>query len=170
MAGGEDFNEIVFTDVLIPEDRVVGHPGNGWEQVTSELSYERSGPERFLSAYRVFVEFIKAVGKHPLPHQSAAIGRITAHLATLRRMSISVAGMLEEGKTPAVEAALVKELGNNFEKLLPEIARLALAGSTPSAGFRQTMTDTLLLSPSFTLRGGTREILRGVIARGLGLR
>ncbi|MDA1075021.1 MAG: acyl-CoA dehydrogenase family protein [Proteobacteria bacterium] len=170
MAGGEDFNEIVFTDVLIPEDRVVGNPGNGWEQVTSELSYERSGPERFLSAYRVFVEFIKAVGKNPLPHQSAAIGRITAHLATLRRMSISVAGMLEEGKTPAVEAALVKELGNNFEKLLPEIARLALSGSPPSEGFRQAMTDTLLLSPSFTLRGGTREILRGVIARGLGLR
>ena len=38
-------------------------------------------------------------------------------------MSISVAGMLEQGKDVVVEAALVKELGNNFEKLLPEIAR-----------------------------------------------
>jgi alkylation response protein AidB-like acyl-CoA dehydrogenase len=169
IAGGEDFNEIVFEDVLIPEDRVVGEPGNGWEQVTSELSYERSGPERFLSAFRVFVEFIKAAGPDPLPHQAAAIGRIASHLITLRRMSISVAGMLEDGKTPAVEAALVKELGNNFEKLLPDIARLALSG-TQSAEFRQAYTDTLLLSPSFTLRGGTREILRGVIARGLGLR
>ena len=56
MAGGEDFNEVVFEDVVVPKDRIVGEAGNGWAQVTSELAYERSGPERFLSAYRVFVE------------------------------------------------------------------------------------------------------------------
>lgn len=103
-----------------------------------------------------------------------AIGRLASHLLTLRRMSISVAGMLEEGTSPEVEAALVKALGNDFEKLLPEVARLAATGRpTQSAEyrrFREALTDTLLLSPSFTLRGGTREILRGVIARGLGLR
>jgi hypothetical protein len=83
--------------------------------------------------------------------------------------------MLEEGKSPQVEAALVKELGNNFEKLVPEIARLASPyepGRAPARlkRFREAFTDTLLLSPAFTIRGGTREILRGVIARGLGLR
>jgi alkylation response protein AidB-like acyl-CoA dehydrogenase len=175
IAGAEDFNEVVFEDVLIPEDRVVGEPGNGWHQVTSELGYERSGPERFLSGFRVFVEFVRAVGPEPQPHEADAIGRIASHLMALRRMSISVAGMLEEGKSPQVEAALVKELGNNFEKLLPEIARLA-APIEPGGngdrlrGFREAFTDTLLLSPAFTIRGGTREILRGVIARGLGLR
>ena len=168
MAGGEDFNEVVFDDVLIPTDRIVGEPGNGWIQVTSELSYERSGPERFLSAFRVFVEMVRTLGPSPAPHAAAAVGRLAAHLMTLRRMSISVAGMLEAGKNPAVEASLVKELGNNFEKLLPEIARLAVPEG--DAQFRRTFADTLLLSPSFTLRGGTREILRGVIARGLGLR
>ncbi|MFP6835566.1 MAG: acyl-CoA dehydrogenase family protein [Pseudomonadales bacterium] len=175
IAGAEDFNEVVFEDVLIPADRVVGEPGNGWQQVTSELSYERSGPERFLSAFRVFVELVRAIGARPLPHEADAIGRIASHLMTLRRMSISVAGMLEEGKSPQVEAALVKELGNNFEKLLPEIARLAAPQKTAEnqnrlQRFRETFTDTLLLSPAFTIRGGTREILRGVIARGLGLR
>jgi len=174
MAGGEDFNEVVFEDVLVPEDRVVGEPGNGWKQVTGELAYERSGPERFLSAFRVFVELVRAAGPEPEPALAAAIGRLGAHLATLRRMSISVAGMLEAGKSPEVEAALVKGLGNDFEKLLPEVARLAAAdadaGSAAYRGFREALADTLLLSPSFTIRGGTREILRGVIARGLGLR
>ena len=169
MAGGEDFNEVVFEDVRVPLDRIVGEPGNGWAQVTSELSYERSGPERFLSSFRVFVELVRACGAKPETHQKAAIGRITSHLMTMRRMSISIAGMLEEGKDVAHEAALVKELGNNFEKILPEIARLALPIET-SAKFRETFMDTLLLSPSFTLRGGTREIMRGVIARGLGIR
>lgn len=171
MAGGEDFNEIVFEDVLVPEDRIVGEPGNGWKQVTSELSYERSGPERFLSAFRVLVEFVRLVGPNPLPHEAAVIGRASAHLMTLRKMSASVAGMLNEGKQVDVEASLVKELGNNFEKLLPEMTRLATS-SARGAGtaWRSAYEQTQLLSPSFTLRGGTREILRGVIARGLGLR
>ena len=174
MAGGEDFNEIVFEDVLVPADRVVGEPGNGWQQVTSELAYERSGPERFLSAFRVVAEFVRAAGGNPEPEVAAAIGRMVSHLLTLRRMSISVAGMLEEGKSPDVEAALVKALGNDFEKLVPELVRLATPESARYDGawsrFFESYGETLLLSPSFTLRGGTREILRGVIARGLGLR
>jgi alkylation response protein AidB-like acyl-CoA dehydrogenase len=170
MAGGEDFNEVVFEDVMVPADRIVGEPGNGWAQVTSELAYERSGPERFLSAFRVFVELVRACGAHPAPHEAAAIGRIASHIMTMRRMSISVAGMLENSKDVVVEAALVKELGNNFEKVLPEIARLAAPIAASRGTFRETFEETLLLSPSFTLRGGTREILRGVIARGLGLR
>jgi len=119
IAGGEDFNEVVFEDVLLPLDRVVGEPGNGWQQVTSELAYERSGPERFLSAFRVLVEFVRAAGHDPNPAEAALIGRATSHLLALRRMSISVAGMLENGASPEVEAALVKALGNDFEKLLP---------------------------------------------------
>ena len=170
MAGGEDFNEVVFEDVMVPADRIVGEPGNGWEQVTSELAYERSGPERFLSAFRVFVELVRACGEQPAPHQAAAIGKIAAHIMAMRRMSISVAGMLQQEKDVGVEAALVKELGNNFEKILPEIARLAAPSGGNVRAFRETFEETLMLSPSFTLRGGTREILRGVIARGLGLR
>ena len=170
IAGHEDFNEVVFEDVLIPADRVVGEPGNGWSQVTSELAYERSGPERFLSAFRVFVELVRLVGSNPTPQQADAVGRLAAHLMTLRRMSISVAGMLEDGKSPEVEAALVKELGNNFEKLVPEVARLAAPTDVEQGPFRTALVDSLLGSPAFTIRGGTREILRGVIARGLGLR
>lgn len=174
MAGGEDFNEIQFDDVLVPDDRIVGEPGNGWQQVTSELAYERSGPERFLSAMRVLIEFTRAAGRSPDAAQARVIGRAAAHLMALRRMSISVAGMLEEGKSPEVEAALVKALGNDFEKLLPEMLRQGLPGQPVEGAawdrFREAFNDTLLLSPSFTIRGGTREILRGVIARGLGLR
>ena len=171
MAGGEDFNEVVFDNVLVPKDRIVGEPGNGWQQVTSELAYERSGPERF-----VVFSGIRRVGAYlrraPTPHRRRHRPN-ASHFMTLRRMSLSVAGMLESGKDVSVEAALVKELGNNFEKLLPEIARLVVPDLSAVAPdkqrlFRETFEETLMLSPSFTLRGGTREIMRGVIARGLG--
>ena len=168
LAGGEDFNEVVFEDCLVPDDGVVGEPGNGWTQVTSELGYERSGPERFLSAFRVLVEFVRAVGYDPRRDEAALIGRLASHLMTLRRMSISVAGMLQQGGNPAVESALVKSLGNDFEKLVGELVRLQAPPGHP--GLERCLRQTLLHAPSFTLRGGTREILRGVIARGLGLR
>ncbi|MEE4382587.1 MAG: acyl-CoA dehydrogenase family protein [Pseudomonadales bacterium] len=169
LAGDAEFNEVVFEDCFVPENRLVGEPGNGWAQVTSELGYERSGPERFLSAFRVFVELVREIGPEPTEHQAAVLGRFAAHMMTLRKMSISVAGMLQSNRNPVVEAALVKELGNNFERELPEIARL-VAPASASALFRRTLEDTILHAPSFTIRGGTREILRGMIARGLGLR
>ena len=92
MAGGEDFNEVVFDDVVVPADRIVGEPGNGWEQVTSELAYERSGPERFLSAFRVFVELVRACGPEPSPHQAAAIGRIAASIISCTSSLVRCSG------------------------------------------------------------------------------
>ncbi len=170
IAGDEDFNEVVFEDCVVSEENLVGAVGNGWEQVTSELGYERSGPERFLSAFRVFVEFVRYVGASPSDEESALIGRLASHIMTLRQMSISVAAMLQAGKNPATEAALVKSLGNDFEKALPELVRLFAPRLGPKHPLRSSLEQTLLHSPSFTIRGGTREILRGVIARGLGLR
>ena len=169
LAGQHSFNQVIFDDVLIPHDRVIGEPGNGWQQVMSELDYERSGPERFLSAFRVMVEFVRAVGPAPDTRQAEVIGRLAAHMMTLRQMSLSVAGMLQAGSSPNVEASLVKDLGTNFEKEVPEILRLAVPPGA-SRRFHDTIDQCLLHAPAFTLRGGTREILRGVIARGLGLR
>ena len=169
LSGETDFNQVFFDDVFVSDERVIGKVGNGWQQVISELAYERSGPERFLSAFRVLVEFINEIEEDADPDQKQLVGQLAAHLMTLRSMSISVASMLEGGKMPDMEASLVKELGNNFEKRLPELVRLALR-KPASQRFRKTLNECLLHLPSFTLRGGTREILRGVIARGLGLR
>ena len=169
LSGEEDFNQVFFDDVFIPDDMLIGAPGNGWEQVMSELGYERSGPERFLSAFRVIVEFAREIESNPSDEQLVLLGRLASHLVTLRRMSISVAGMLGEGKLPLTEAALIKDLGNSYERMVPEIVRLSVSGDC-SRRFVDTLNECILHAPSFTLRGGTREVLKGVIARGLGLR
>ena len=172
LAGDHDFNEIVLDRVFVPADRLVGKEGDGWRQVTSELAFERSGPERFLSSFQLLVELIRRAGPDPEPQVAEAVGRMTAHLKTLRRMSLSIAGMLQAGETPNLEAALVKDLGNAFERSIPEITRL-LATTLPCTAddrFEEVLADTILHAPSWSLRGGTREILRGIIARGLGIR
>lgn len=173
LSGERHFNECVFTDAFIPAENVIGQLGDGWNQVTSELAYERSGPERFLSSFALCVELVRALGPNPSERAAIAIGRIAAHTMALRRMSRSVAGMLQAGANPALEAALVKELGNTLEQEIPEITRLLLdeePDATSTHDFLAVLAHTTMYAPSFSLRGGTREILRGMIARGLGLR
>ncbi len=173
LAGDHHFNEEVLTDAFVPDDMVVGEVGNGWDQVVSELAYERSGPERFLSTFQVYRELVRAVGPDPSPRAAETVGRMAAHLMTLRSMSISVAGMLQAGLLPNIEGALVKDLGTNFAKTIPEVSRaLVQADSTVSAGedFERTLAQGILYAPTGTIQGGAREILRGIIARGLGLR
>jgi acyl-CoA dehydrogenase len=173
LAGAEHFNEVVFDDVFVPSDRMIGQPGDGWKQVTSELGYERSGPERFLSTFRLLAEFVRRAGSSPDEREAETIGRFVAHLATLRRMSLSVAGMLQAGQMPNLEAAVVKDLGTNLEKEIPEVVRLvAKRGRSPNQAdlMEEALAYGVLNAPSFTIRGGTREILRGIVARGLGLR
>jgi hypothetical protein len=167
------FNEVVFEDVFLPETCLVGREGNGWAQVTSELAFERSGPERFLSCYPLFVELIREIGTKGDKSQRVAVGRLAAKLVTLRRMSISVAGMLGEAANPILEASVVKDQGAMFEQSIPQIAHEILE-IAPTLGGNETYSEILgyltQSSPSFSLRGGTKEILRGIIARGLGLR
>ena len=170
LADEHDFNEVVFQRVFVPDDRVVGEIGNGWNQVTSELGYERSGPERWLSSYGALRELIDALGDAPDAKAAEALGRLVAHIATLRRMSISVADMLQQGAAPNVEAALVKDLGTTFEQEIPAVARRLVPQDRRSAQFAAVLDRTILWAPAFSIRGGTREVLRGIIARALGLR
>jgi alkylation response protein AidB-like acyl-CoA dehydrogenase len=173
LTGEHHFNEVIFQDALLPETALLGKEGDGWHQVTSELAFERSGPERFLSSFWLVVELIRVLGRDPSDAAAVAIGRLTAHIMTLRRLSRSVAGMLQAGENPALQAALVKDLGALLEQEIPEIAR-TLVEAEPDRGstqaFSATLAHTMLHAPSFSLRGGAREILRGIIARGLGLR
>src|SRR3546814_10144116 len=88
-------------------------------------------------------------------------------------MSIACTALLAQGESPVVEASLVKDLGTSFEQELPAaIANdLAARPDVPvDAELRRALFYVAHIAPSFSLRGGTREILRGIIARGLGLR
>ena len=172
LAGRHHFNEVVFEDAEVPADMLIGTEGNGWNQVTAELALERSGPERYLSSYILLQELVNEFSIRNDDEGVTEIGRQMAHLTTLRQMSVSVAGMLDEGQNPAFEASVVKDLGAVFEQELPNIAH-RLMGLEPDANgsdFQRYLAILTQISPSFSLRGGTREILRGIIARGLGLR
>jgi alkylation response protein AidB-like acyl-CoA dehydrogenase len=174
MPGATDFNEVRFEDVMIPADQVLGEVDGAWKQATAELAYERSGPERFLETFYLLPALIRAVGAEPDVRASEGVGRLVAQLHALRRMSVSVAGMLEAGHEPVLEASVVKDLGTVWEQALPARARDLAAFACPDPGnraaFEELVEHATLVAPKLTIQGGTTEVLRGIIARGLGLR
>lgn len=174
MSGISDFNEVVFDDVFLPDDQVIGEIDGAWKQATTELAYERSGPERFLETFAVLKHLVILAGPGADPRMQEHLGRLAAELHCLRRMSVSVAGMLEAGREPVVEAAVVKDLGTIWEQELPHRVREASAFADRAtegyAVFEDVLQFCTRIAPKLTIQGGTTEILRGVIARGLGLR
>src|SRR5262249_34841762 len=169
--GTAHFNEVVLTEVFVPDELVLGEVGMGWAQNTSELAYERGGPDRWLSTYLVLEHFLRErVGSEAGADAAMLLGEATAQWWALRRLSLSVARQMDRGEAPAIESALVKEMGTRFEQdVLNGGQRLVDLGpslESPSQ-FEQLLSRAILTAPSFTIRGGTNGILRSVAARGL---
>lgn len=175
LAGDEHFNEVFFDDVDLPHDALIGEQGQGWAQVTAELAFERSGPERIYSSLVVFDAWLAHLrsARQADPATASLVGSFAARLATLRAMSLACTARLAAGESPVVEASLIKDLGTALEQELPLAIADDLAahpGEPADPGLTAALRYLTLVAPSFSLRGGTREILRGIIARGLGLR
>jgi acyl-CoA dehydrogenase len=174
MAGQREFNEVVFDEMFVPDDHALGAIDMAWKQATSELAYERSGPERFLEISYVLFELVRLLGSDPDRRGAEGIGRLVAQLHTLRRMSVSVNGMLQAGKEPVLEGSIVKDLGTVWQQQLPHKARDLAAFIDGDAHdrvrFDQLVAHATTVAPKLTIQGGTTEVLRGIIARGLGLR
>lgn len=162
MTGEHDFNEVTFDDVLVPGHRVLGTVSNGWRQVVEQLSFERGGPERVLSSYPLLAQCAELLPPTASDRQLTELGELTARLATLRRLCLTVAQQLDAGTAPVQEAATLKYLGNAFEQDVVEFARGLLgAQPVPDALFART----LLSSPGFSIRGGAAEVMLSLIAR-----
>ncbi|QFU92524.1 acyl-CoA dehydrogenase family protein [Amycolatopsis sp. YIM 10] len=170
--GEHHFNEVVFDGAVVPPESLLGERGAGWKQVTAELGHERSGPERLMSTVPLLREWAAKVAVWEDPVDGRELGRLTARAWTLRQLSLSVAAALADGRSPETAAALVKDLGSRFEGDVVETVR-RLAGTEPrkgELGIPGMLAEGVLHAPAFTLRGGTNEILRSVVARGLGVR
>ena len=174
LTGDAHFAEVFFDNVELGDDMLVGREGDGWQQVTAELAFERSGPERIYSSVVLLDAWLAHVAAEGRGEDAAMLaGQLTAQLAVLRALTIAVTARLAAGDSPVLEASLVKDLGTGFEQSVPTLIGDDLA-SHPDEPIDPLLYRALVyvthIAPSFSLRGGTREILRGIVARGLGLR
>lgn len=169
--GSADLDEVVFNDVFVPDDLLLGSNGEGWMQVTSELSFERAGPERWISPFLLVELFLREYQEVLSPKAVAFLGSAVARWWGVRQISLAVARMIDDGQSPSVQSAIGKDLGTQFEQeIMDDLQQLvdiepSLFDGSP---FQRLLARAILVSPSWTIRGGTNEILRTVIGKGLG--
>ena len=165
LQGEHHFNEMIFDDVVVPDRWVIGAVGNGWRQVTEQLSYERGGLERVLSTYPLLAALTDQAAGDPAAEE--AVGELVARLAVLRRLGWDIVTAMDAGQAPVRQAATLKLLGTTFEREVTEVVRW-VTGLEPEPGgdsLAGLLGQGILAAPGFSLRGGTSEVLAGIIAR-----
>ena len=172
LTGEHHYNEVFFDNVFVPDNMVVGQIGNGWAQGLAELAFERSGPERILSTFLLLDALIQELKRQQNVEGLKQAVKVIARLWGLRNLSIGVAQLLASGNGDdvSIPAALVKLLGTKFEQSIPEITRL-LVQTYPTLDAKRKidryMAESILHAPGFTIRGGTSEVLYGIVAKGV---
>jgi acyl-CoA dehydrogenase len=169
LSGAAHFNEVIFDGVHVPSWRVVGEIGRAWTQIVSQLDFERAGPERFLSTFPLFEALASQIHARGDDHYRTQIGELASTVVVLRTMSQAVAQEMDRSGPPGTLAASVKDLGTEFEQQVGEVA-LSFMSEGPrwrsgASALERLLTEALTFGPAFTVRGGTTEILRGIIAR-----
>jgi alkylation response protein AidB-like acyl-CoA dehydrogenase len=168
--GSRHFCEISLTDVYVPDSRRLGKVGAGWGQNTSELALERGGVDRWMSLMPVLEQWASHTGRGgPAPHHGD-LGSIAAMCWAFHGLSMSIARAVDRGESPMTEAALAKDMATRFEQQCIEIV-LRYYGRAPELTspdpYESLLARAVLTGPSWTIRGGTTEILRNIIAKAL---
>ena len=178
--GMQEFNEVFFTDVKIPDSQRLGAVGDGWNVSLTTLMNERASigarlatglPEVFAFCADLMTDDGPAIDN---PAVRSKLAEWAVKNNGLKYTSYRTMSALSRGERPGPENSIGKLVSGS---MLQDIAAFAmdlqgaagaLAGNDAElAGQFQAM---LLSSPSMRIAGGTDEILRNIIAeRVLGL-
>jgi alkylation response protein AidB-like acyl-CoA dehydrogenase len=180
MMNSHHFNEVFFDNVKVPKSALVGERNRGWYQIVVQLDYERSGLERIMSTYPMFQMLLDFVRQEPSLYRQAEVRHKLTDLVLKfevgRLLIYRVAWVLSQGRVPNYESAMAKVYGTSYEQHLTHVATqvLGLSGQLVEgskwAPLRGLASRSYLFAPGYSLRGGTSEILRNIVAlRGLGL-
>ena len=119
--GSHHFNEVTFNEVFVPDVNVVGDLGMGWHQNTTEMAFERGGPDRWLSPFSTVVQLLReAKGTELEATVSDLFGELVARWWGIRNLSLSVARLIDTGEAPSVESSRGKEMGTRVEQEVGE--------------------------------------------------
>jgi alkylation response protein AidB-like acyl-CoA dehydrogenase len=174
ITGRAVFNEVFLDDVFVPDDCVVGAPGEGWRLARATLGHERVAMGRGSALGETAEQLIEAVrsadaGSDPgirdrlgeLVAEGIAVSLLDLR-STLRRLG---------GEPGAAESAVAKLVGVSHRQAVAEAAlELCGPGGATSDGANAEPVQEFLLSRCLSIAGGTTQILLSVVAeRVLGL-
>ncbi|WP_319447853.1 MULTISPECIES: acyl-CoA dehydrogenase family protein [unclassified Mycobacterium] len=165
MHGVDEFCEVYFDDVVVPGDRMLGKPGDGWQLAMDLLPYERSTCFWQRIAY-LYSRFDALIAEVELGQAAdAEMGATYLALHTLRCRSRATQLRLADGQKLGADTSIDKILLATAEQQLFDTARELLPGVVELDESR--WRTEFLYSRAATIYGGTAEVQRNIVARRL---
>lgn len=183
IAGRHSFNEVFLDEVRVNSKYLVGTENGGFKQIMAQLDYERGGIDRLMQNYPV-LEFIKGyvanmgreVAERHYDWAREEAARLEIDFNVGRLLCYQTAWMVDNKQKPSCQAALTKAFCTQFEQRLNDVASRIIGPASlirtgdPLSVFDGNVAESYLWQPSYTLQGGSVEVLKNIVAkRGLDL-
>ncbi len=184
ITGSEAWGEVFYDRVRVPKKYLIGEKNRGFYQILNQLDYERAGLERLMGNYPLFDAIVRFAKETERNGEPLSRDRLIRHkLAQLevefemgRLLTYRVVFVIDQGRSPNVEAAMAKTYCTTFEQRLANVATdiLGMYGQLMAeskwAPIFGMAPHSYLGSKGYSLQAGTTEVLRNIVAnRGLGL-
>jgi 3-oxochol-4-en-24-oyl-CoA dehydrogenase len=168
--GEAEFNEVFLTDVFVPDDCLVGNPGEGWKIATTTLANERL---MIASGFGTNPELqqLRSLLSEPAvaadPAALVAVGRLVAENFALAALNLRAVLQQLQGFNPGATSSVLKLASTEHKR---QLAGVVLELTGPAAAVESPEALQFLRLPSVMIGGGTREIQLNVVSeRVLGL-
>jgi alkylation response protein AidB-like acyl-CoA dehydrogenase len=172
MTGRQMFNEVFLDDVFVPDDCVIGQPGDGWPIARTTLATERVAMSRGGGLSKEIEDLLAAATAGEMADDPIVIDQIGARLAECLALSVLEDRLAGGGPAQAGAGSAVRKLlGVAHRQAVAETA-LTLCGSGGAAadGVAEGPVAEFLLTRCLSIAGGTSQILLTLVGeRGLGL-
>jgi alkylation response protein AidB-like acyl-CoA dehydrogenase len=179
IVGVHSFNEVFLEDVRVPKEYLVGQVNRGFYQIMEQMDYERAGLERLMQnypLYKMLLQYVKETLRNGVPLAEDPlvrdeIAQLEIDFEAGRLFCYYIAWLLDQGRIPNYEAALCKAYCTHFEQGLTEVATRImgpygqLMPGSRHAPCKGEAPEIYLLGRSFTIQGGTQEILKNIVSR-----
>jgi alkylation response protein AidB-like acyl-CoA dehydrogenase len=171
LTGAAMFNEVFFDDVFVPDDAVIGAPGDGWRIGRTTLANERVSMSSGASFGNGLESVIRAVSRRAESGASVPaslqvrLGHLIAEAQSVALLGHRGTLATLSGVDPGSGSSVRKLLGVEHEQRVQEMG-MALygAGGAVLDGKAQRWEEGFLSTRCLTIAGGTSEVQRNVIA------
>jgi alkylation response protein AidB-like acyl-CoA dehydrogenase len=178
IAGTPGFSQVFFEDVQVPSANLLGEENAGWYILAEHLDFERAGIDRIANNQRAFEDCLELVRRAPSLGESRdriirqRLAELYIELEVGRLLAYRVAWLMDRGVIPNAEVCMSKAFGSEWcQRMANTVFDIAqLYGAAAPTELRHRAMRSYLISAGDTVRAGTSEIQRNIIARrGLGL-
>lgn len=167
MSDDRHFCEVIYTDVRVPGEMLVGNLNGAFKQIMRQMEHERGGIDRLVSNRRLYLDAVEAARADGRLDRDPLLRQEFAHLEGGYRIGRSLVLREVLGQAPKGYSAVTKTWCTEFEQRVAQFC-----GSVSGAGAMLwgRTSRNICYAPGYTIMGGTTQILRNIIGeRILGL-